>query len=641
MAYPRRRRKRRLRAVILFSGIGGGTAGLKRAGYDIVLAVDSDESDICNINHKRLTDVTVIKANLLYCNLRRLCRQKGINPDIVDLVLLSPPCAGVSRAGAKDPADIRNRLIEQVPARAAIAFPNAFLVVENVLSLVRSRKMRRVLEAMRRNLRRAGRRVPTRREILEKYILNAADYGIAQSRIRVFIPIPPSRHAPWPVWSAPTHVDKSKRKNRTSGLLPWVGLGEALKDMGEDPHPFSPLLRDAELATYGARNSIWTRRYAKKLADRAWRKRGVRGYRPLKGTDPARPLPCLTKRMKIPSRVVGLHPSELRLLTIGELIKAAFGFLCNVPMLDGSSQDLWDALADAIVPRCAELVGKAIRDAIEGKVRSFTKASTRPVLLYAGSKRNIVDSIISLLGPIGLRAYYEPFAGSGAVLLEVARRNPHAHLNINDADPNVAAFWWVIAHGSKAQREKLAKLLQRRPTRNLFARLKGMQPRSMVERAYKAVLIGRATYNNYLDGGFNQASADRYPSGLEQRFWEHVNLLADRTTVTCRHFREVLKEAPLDAVIYLDPPYHEQGRYYYARSMTELEHEELACSLQDRENWLLSYADEPVVRKRYDSSRIVNVPTGFARGNDVLITPRSRPICIRVVRRRRKVSIAR
>lgn len=349
------KRKRKPKAVVICSGCGGGALGLQRAGYEVVLAIDLDPDDVVNRNHELLTGVRPVKADAMKADYSALCREAGHDPRSIALVLASPPCDGICVAGQRDHKDVRNEVIKSVPARASKAFPQAALVVENVGNLL-SDEMAPVLAVCLKNIKQSGRVVPTPAEIRDRFVLESANFGVAQRRRRVFIPAMP-RGKMLPTWPSPTH-----NKEGNDGLLKWVAFGDALAKMTRDPDPRFPPFYQMEYACYLERDSEWTQSYIQAIQESDRRKHGI--ARPAEKffllTDPTQPLPCLTSHMRVPGRRSGLHPSGKRYLTIGELMVAAFGFPQSSGPMDGGVRNCWDMLADAIIPKVAELVGSAI-----------------------------------------------------------------------------------------------------------------------------------------------------------------------------------------------------------------------------------------------------------------------------------------
>lgn len=154
-------------AVSLFSGCGGSDAGLAAAGFQVLMANDL-------LRYARQT----YRANLPETDYR-LCPVEQVRafPES-DLLVGCYPCQGYSQGGARQPGRGINYLFREFGRVLRAIRPKAF-IVENVSGLVRADN-RALFDCQVRNFRSAGYRV-------RWDLLNAADYGVAQERRRVFI----------------------------------------------------------------------------------------------------------------------------------------------------------------------------------------------------------------------------------------------------------------------------------------------------------------------------------------------------------------------------------------------------------------------------------------------------------------------
>jgi DNA (cytosine-5)-methyltransferase 1 len=181
--------------VDLFCGAGGLSLGLRRAGFDVRAAVDSDPAAVATYarnlgDHAALADVAALDA-------AGVLALAGLEPGGLDLLAAGPPCQGFSKQkrGAHL-GDRRNALVLEFLRLAGELRPRAF-VLENVAQLAQARGRHLVGEFGRLDYELAGR----------FYV--AADYGVAQSRERFvlvglrrsepgrFVP-PPATTPEWP-----------------------------------------------------------------------------------------------------------------------------------------------------------------------------------------------------------------------------------------------------------------------------------------------------------------------------------------------------------------------------------------------------------------------------------------------------------
>lgn len=173
-----RRRKRPLCAIDLFSGCGGLTLGLKQAGFDVLGAVEVDDTAVetYQANHG---DVLVKHVDIRKLSARGLRRELKLRRGELDLLAGCPPCQGFStlrtRNGANRNRDSRNDLVREM-LRFARAFRPKAVMMENVPRLVRHKPFDNLCKG----LRRLGYR-------LTFGIKDAARYGVPQRRRRLIL----------------------------------------------------------------------------------------------------------------------------------------------------------------------------------------------------------------------------------------------------------------------------------------------------------------------------------------------------------------------------------------------------------------------------------------------------------------------
>ncbi|HEY0167033.1 MAG TPA: DNA cytosine methyltransferase [Jatrophihabitans sp.] len=222
------------KAISLFSGAGGLDIGLERAGWDVVIATDLAPDSMETLRESRAREIPVLGRTANHLQNTHL-----INADVStlsasdlrparsggkwrpDLLAGGPPCQPWSSAGhQKGLNDPRGQLIAHMLRLVDEVRPR-FVLLENVRGLVTavgpSGAPGEVLRSIQQDLADIGyaSRVAT---------LNAADYGAAQRRVRLFIVATSDYELP--LFPQPTH-DKAAR----DGRKPWVTLGEALSSL--------------------------------------------------------------------------------------------------------------------------------------------------------------------------------------------------------------------------------------------------------------------------------------------------------------------------------------------------------------------------------------------------------------------------
>lgn len=163
-----------MKLVDLFCGCGGFALGAHKAGFDVSAAFDVDpiltssyKTNFPNTN-LQLRDVANLSGNDI----------EKIVGGSVDGVFGGPPCQGFSDIGLRDINDPRRRLLLDF-FRIVDELSPAFFVMENVKGLMNKDAIHLLEEGM--SL------VSDRYKIFGPVLLDAADFGAATSRTRLFV----------------------------------------------------------------------------------------------------------------------------------------------------------------------------------------------------------------------------------------------------------------------------------------------------------------------------------------------------------------------------------------------------------------------------------------------------------------------
>lgn len=192
----------------LFAGCGGMALGFKRCGFQTTLAVEWD-ADACDSLRANISE------RVAQCAVEEIDKFPK-----ADVVVGGPPCQGFSNLGERVPYDPRRQLWRHFLRAIEDAKPVAF-VMENVPPLLKSQEFIEIREAAER----LGYQV-------DQWVLNAADYGVPQTRKRaIVIGLRGSK----PTRPPQTHVCPDKRTSETSALPAWRTVRDAIGDL-----PFEP-----------------------------------------------------------------------------------------------------------------------------------------------------------------------------------------------------------------------------------------------------------------------------------------------------------------------------------------------------------------------------------------------------------------
>ena len=160
-----------MKAISLFAGAGGMDVGAVNAGFSVIGASELDKH-ACATYRQNHPDTLLFEGDINE-QIQDICQLKD-----VDLVIGGPPCQGFSVAGKMDVNDPRSQLVFSFCEVVERVNPRAF-IMENVKALGALEKFKNVREEILRRMELAGYSVSV-------FILNAKEFGVPQSRERVF-----------------------------------------------------------------------------------------------------------------------------------------------------------------------------------------------------------------------------------------------------------------------------------------------------------------------------------------------------------------------------------------------------------------------------------------------------------------------
>jgi len=171
--------KQRPIGVDLFAGAGGITLGFEQAGFDILAAVELDPIH-CAIHHFNFPFCSVLCKSVEDVTGTEIRNTSKIGNREIDVVFGGSPCQGFSVIGKRALSDPRNGLLFHF-YRLITELKPKYFVLENVPGLTLGMHRQFLLEIIEK-LQYSGYKVETNYQIL-----NAANYGVPQSRARLFL----------------------------------------------------------------------------------------------------------------------------------------------------------------------------------------------------------------------------------------------------------------------------------------------------------------------------------------------------------------------------------------------------------------------------------------------------------------------
>lgn len=165
-------------AIDLFSGCGGLSAGLRKAGFGVAAAVELDAKAQATyvLNHP---SVKLYKADIRSLCPDQMLRDLGLERGQVALLAGCPPCQGFSRLRTRNKStsvyDPRNDLVKDF-LRFVVALWPKTVMMENVPALARDEGFGELQSSL----------VEMGYSVVVE-VLDAADYGVAQRRKRLIM----------------------------------------------------------------------------------------------------------------------------------------------------------------------------------------------------------------------------------------------------------------------------------------------------------------------------------------------------------------------------------------------------------------------------------------------------------------------
>ena len=355
------------RCVSLFSGAMGLDLGLEKSGFEVLLAAENDRAAVATITQNR-PGVRVFDNDV-----RQLSGTdvKGwLESDRIDLLAGGPPCQSFSTAGRRRAVDDKNGpLVFDFVRMVAELRPRAFLM-ENVKGLLSAPLVWRELPYNNNGKRIDDQHGALLRELVRKLTaegysvqvmtLNAADFGVPQTRQRVFIAgLSDGR---------PLNVPQPSHSSDPDLLLsPWVTVRQAWTGLtGDNSHCARFSERKLEylrkipeggnwrcLSDEDQRASMGRAYFAKGGRTGYWRRLALDATAPTMLTEPQNASTSLC------------HPTEDRPVSVREA--ARLQTFPDAWEFSGRGSEQYRLVGNAVPPLLAQSVGAVIARALKSE----------------------------------------------------------------------------------------------------------------------------------------------------------------------------------------------------------------------------------------------------------------------------------
>jgi DNA adenine methylase len=215
---------------------------------------------------------------------------------------------------------------------------------------------------------------------------------------------------------------------------------------------------------------------------------------------------------------------------------------------------------------------------------------------YQGSKRGLARKIMDYL-PADMNRLIEPFAGSAALSLAVAYERKGRGFVLNDVNEPLIELWQMIIDQPaflSAAYEKLWQA-QRGQERRYYDLIRDRFNKTH-RPYYLLYLLARcvkAAVRYNIRGEFNQSPdnrrSGRRPEAMRADIYAASELLRCRTQLQSGDYRDCLRLATSQDVIFMDPPYQGVGAARDPRYIHSVRFEEFVETLADLNQRQLAY----------------------------------------------------
>ncbi len=262
-------------------------------------------------------------------------------------------------------------------------------------------------------------------------------------------------------------------------------------------------------------------------------------------------------------------------------------------------------------------------------------------LRYPGGKGRLAPFVQTLFEGNNLvdGHYVEPYAGGEAVALSLLLLEYASHVYINDISKPVYLFWKAVLEDTDALcrkiRDKEVTPQEWRRQRNILFH---SRDHSRLSVAFAFFFLNRTNRSGIIHSGGMIGGNDQTGNWkIDARYnkqdlisrIETIAAYSNRIHVSNKDAEVFLKTTasilPDKSLIFLDPPYFEQGQSLYENHYQPNDHIRLAGMVKKRlrRNWIISYDDHPQIRTAYRGCRklVYSLPYSAARkyeGSEVM-----------------------
>ena len=251
-------------------------------------------------------------------------------------------------------------------------------------------------------------------------------------------------------------------------------------------------------------------------------------------------------------------------------------------------------------------------------------------LRYPGGKAKLAAYIKEVIRANKLYdgEYVEPYAGGAGIALELLFQEYVTKIHVNDLSAPVYSFWKAVLNDT----DELCRLIKNTRLsvaswdrqKRIFA---NPREHSYVQLGFATFFLNRTNRSGILNGGVIGGRDQTGPWKIDARYnadelvfrVESIAKMRSKIKLTRSDALALLRFGlpnwPKKTLIYLDPPYYEQGRELYYDYYQPDDHAELATFIASKMKtkfWLVSYDNVRPIKKLYSGFRSVVYNVGYS-----------------------------
>jgi len=251
-------------------------------------------------------------------------------------------------------------------------------------------------------------------------------------------------------------------------------------------------------------------------------------------------------------------------------------------------------------------------------------------LRYPGGKAKLATYVKEIIKSNKLYdgEYAEPYAGGAGIALELLFQEYVSQVRINDVSQPIYAFWKSVLNDTdelcRRVRDTPISMRSWQKQRRIFS---NPDDHSYIELGFASFFLNRTNRSGILNGGVIGGKDQTGPWKIDARYnadelifrIESIAKMRNKIKLTHSDALSFLKfglpKWPKKMLLYLDPPYYEQGRQLYYDYYNPQDHADVARFIEKKMRfrfWIVSYDNVAAIKKLYAGYRRIVYNVGYS-----------------------------